>query len=678
MSDETFEARDRDYGSPNDKNKQTSIYEDWLKCKQWQDEKNLSGACAVYQDYVEGRQSKYMSKQVQPVQLNVIGPIIKNKVSTICESPVDIDYFSNASTDDSQNVTRFSNYQLAAMNWEDKLRSFVYWAEVHPVTFAHIYWNEDAVGQESIAQGGIRLERLSCLNVGVANPTLKDIQDQEWIITAVRDNVRKAKEMCEKKSDREFIKPDDNEMDGSVIEQDDNALVTVFTRYFRKDGEVYFEKSTSNVVLCEPKPMNPNISYEKSNEKEDAETSKSPDSTLDKPTQKDIHMKFNLYPIEPLVLDESFDSYLGISDVDGMISPQNVVNLMFSLTIQNGIDIQAKYLVKDGALQNEEITNTIGETLHDHYRGQGDGIKVINGGATMTNQMLQVPLSLIETMKKLNASSDVTMGDVSKEYSATAISLLQTAAEKPTEGRRRQVELFSQRLGRIFLLYYKFYYENARYMFKADDHERKQIAESINIGVNPDGSNQTLPVDQVPSTLEGRFDGRRYQDEIFDIQVTAGQGGKLSQSTEFQYIVQFMQTTQNMSPQQKRLFIKATPEYILHSKQELLDLVDEEENGQVSQLEGKLQEAAQVIETYKAGSKQLATYLNYLKNYIKEYQKESGSYMSNQDQTINQMLNESESTSNQLTSDQKGAVKRVNSTIKGETASNKPTEEAKA
>lgn len=443
------------------------MWGDWNEATSYMDSINAEQGVRIYEDYAEGRQRQYMPSILPNIVLPVIPSVVRQKTSTITENPVRIEYFSNVSTTASEQMTRFSDYQLSLCKFPRHLKSCVRYALIEGTSFLHIFWNEDSVGREAIAEGGIKMERIPMLRVRVANKDVKDIQDQEWIMVASRESVKKAREMCVNPEDKEKVQADQNEFDPSNVENG-GSLCTVLTRYFRKDGEVYFEKAVKGTMLCEPKAMNPMVMLQlmrmANSAKRDAQTSTAPDETLDRPTEADTRMKFNLYPLARLIMTESSDSYLGISDVEDMISGQNAVNVMYALALKNGIDIQTKYRVKEDALGNQTLTGLPGEMVTDHHRGSDPGISILAGTPSMTNEMIQLPLSLIETIKKLKASSDITMGDVQKEYSATAISLLQTAAEKPTEDMIDQKEQFVEEVGRICLLFYKFYYEDARYM----------------------------------------------------------------------------------------------------------------------------------------------------------------------------------------------------------------------
>ena len=626
---------DRDWdidgsGTPLDR-----IWRDWAEAGQYHAQINLERAVRVYKDYAEGsgRQERYMPDGIPHVTIPLVPSIINQKVSTICQDDVRIEFQSNRSERAGNVMTDFCAAMLDRLGFQRIVKRWVRAGLITPASFLHCYWDEDYVGPDAVAKGSIRIEVISCLNVRVANKAVKDMQQQEWIIIASREKVKRVRNAIKDQSKRDLVKPDFADFNSDLTE-DGSETCTVLTRYFRVDGAVYFEKAVRGTMLCPPTPLDPELEILTAEAWEalDPEHQHSPDMEPDGKNDSVSRNRFSLYPIEILVFTEDEDSYLGIADVENMIAGQNTVNAMYSLAVQNGIDIQAKYVVKEDALENQTITNEVGEVLVDHSRGSGDGIKILAGTPQMTNQMLQLPLSLIETIKKLKAASDVTMGDVSKEYSATAISLLQTAAEKPTEDMVSCKEEAVQRFGRILLQFFKFYYEDTRYMFRLRSGERKDISKKFGI-----------PLDEVPTRAEGRFTGTDFLDDVFDVNVTVGQGGKISQATAFAFLQSFFTTVvPQTKPSQQRALIDQVPRHVLPNKERLLDLIDEDENGIIAQLTAENEQLKAAVKSLQGGAKELGTIVNMQQRYINEYQNESGRVIADKDRQIANLLSSAE------------------------------------
>lgn len=286
--------------------------------------------------------------------------------------------------------------------------------------------------------------------------------------------------------------------------------------------------------------------------------------------------------------------------------------------------MQAKYIVRPDALRGQIITNEIGQVL-TNYSKHDDGIKQITGQATMSTEMVNLPLSLTEILRKVKNSSDVVNGDIAgKELSGNAIALLQTAAERPTESQTRANQLYAIEMGKTFLLFYKFYYEHAQYAFDVNGVDKAEMKKRYN-----------LPDDlQIPDRIVTQFDGSKYVDMSFDIQVEAGAGGRFSQINQLNFIQTLMQMMPNLNAEQILFFIKATPSYILKDKKELIAMIQESENSENAQLKAKLKEQEDMIKILSRNSQYSGEVIKFLVNYNKNYAAETGKSLQMKNDTI--------------------------------------------
>jgi len=111
---------------------------------------------------------------------------------------------------------------------------------------------------------------IDVLDFAVSNPRLKatQFQKQKWVMVRKREEVKAVRAMVKDKKLHPLIQPDNidvGEWDDTQPEITDSGMVTVYIRFFRIDGEVYFTKETKNVVLCQPTPLNPYVVYEMKN-----------------------------------------------------------------------------------------------------------------------------------------------------------------------------------------------------------------------------------------------------------------------------------------------------------------------------------------------------------------------------------------------------------------------------
>jgi len=275
-------------------------------------------------------------------------------------------------------------------------------------------------------------------------------------------------------------------------------------------------------------------------------------------------------------------------------------------------------------LKDQTITNEISQVLTNYSRFE-DGIKQITGQNVMAVNLTQLPLALMETIRKTKNSSDVVTGDIAgKEMSGNAIALLQTAAERPTESQTRAAQLAVEEEGKMFLLFFKFYYEQAQYAYDINDFEKYEMRQ-----------NYGLPEDmEIPNRIVTKFNGSKFLDMSFDIQAEAGVGGRFSQINQLNFIQSFMQMAPNLSIEMQEFFIKATPSYILKDKKDLLAMIKEQEVSEISRLKQENAQQAAVIQAMAKGQQEAGQLLKYMQTYINNYSKQTGEAIANKDKQI--------------------------------------------
>lgn len=509
--------------------KAKEIYQNWERHKTYIANKNLINVCNESVNFYEGNHYYKMKHLVDlpKVVFNVVKMIIDNKVSNILATPFSCKFTSADDPELADRLNNFDKYILKELDHDIINRRLVNDGEIKGTFALHYYWNENLIGQVGIYKGGLQAELLDPINIACENPRERDIQKQKWIIIPKRLEAKVVKKMCDEGVDLELIKPDDLE---TVYDNDKEAensdkekgLVTVFTRYFRVDGEVYYDRATKETLIQKPKPLNPEIHYKdiKYNSEDDREkTDEDLQMDSQKITQdedvefKDDDQKFYLYPIEVNCLTPSDSGIYGLSDVYSLITPQKMLNLSFASQYKRYLDdLFPKWLVKKGALQ-QEITGMPNEVITDNSNTNGWGIAKVEGGS-IANAQFTVSDTITEFMKVVSNSRDVLNGDsVGANMSALAIQSLQTQAEKPIAQQRELFMMSLVRMARIRILFYKFFYEEKNFSYELNDIDFEEELEHNNyVGVN--------------KTRNATFKGSDLKHKALNITVDVGRGTK--------------------------------------------------------------------------------------------------------------------------------------------------------
>lgn len=425
---------------------------------------NLDETIKTNVDFYEGRQwakKTEKTKHLPRPVTNITRMIANNKMSAMNNKPCKIVYEADSSDKDSTEFTKFSDYQYKEMQMDKMNRRAAYNGCIKGTYIYHVFWDAEATGKKGKVTGAMRTEILDPRNVIFCNPTQIDEQKQKYIIIAVREEVEAIKESLPDGYDKEAIVADD-EIDGKK-EQDGTEICTVLIKYFKKDGEVYCEKSVKNTVIRDAFPLRP--AYEEVERElfaeEDEANANSPDDTED--TEKATpysSYKPTLYPIAVGQYIEREDCIYGLSEVEGIIPNQKSINLttaMILLQVQQ--ESWSKWIVKKDALKGQKITNESGQIITDHS-ATGDGIKRVGGGQ-FNSYAMQFLDNFINSTRVVTGSTEVMSGEViSANMSGAAIAQLQAQAQQPIEETRKAFWRVQEKVGRIAEQFYRMYYHN--------------------------------------------------------------------------------------------------------------------------------------------------------------------------------------------------------------------------
>ena len=295
----------------------------------------------------------------------------------------------------------------------------------------HFFWDNDE------AQLGCEL--IDPLHVFFANPRQPDEQKQQWVMVSSRRPLAEVMRLADKDVDPDLLVCDADE-DG-IDEQQDSQLCTVLTRYFRRDGQVYVERALKRTMLNRARPLSPTFVQQKQGNVPPVSTAKA-----------------MLYPLVFGVYDERENSIYGISEVEGIVPNQRVVNQilgMQALAIQN--TAWGKYVVSKDALKGQQISNEPGEVLVD-YSATGNGIRKIEHAS-----LSALPHAYVEELTALTrtvtGASEIMTGEQLNNMSGTAIAQLQSQANQPIAEQRERFWRVKEKQGMVVLQCCRLYYQ---------------------------------------------------------------------------------------------------------------------------------------------------------------------------------------------------------------------------
>lgn len=472
-----------------------SIWNEWQQGLGYQKKLRLKETCEQSVDFLEGRQwpaPTERTKNLPRPVINIIEYIVNGKKANILSSKISVVYKpliygqeeGEKATKGATAFTNFANHIKKEIKQEDLDNQAVLDGEVKGTAIFHYFWDKEKKTGMARYNGGLNGQIIDPLNIVFANPKQKDEQKQKWIIIQSRENVKTLQAIAEKngasKTEIELITSDDDqEKNYDAEEQDGEEYATVLTKYFRKNGEVYYTKSTQNMIVQTETPLTPNASNVELEIDEEGKTNEDMEEVdIDKPEQYQ-EFKMTLYPIIVFAYREREKSIYGRGEVETLIPTQKAINFdyaMMQMATQNlGFP---KVLIRPRALQGKQITNAPGEVITD-YSPNFDGIKYLNPPA-FNAMPLNIADKLIEMTRTVTGATEVANGEVlGKNMSGSAIVALQTQAKVPIEDMQKRFWRVHEKIARVWEQFFKAYY-NFDIDYVVEDNNGKLQSDTFN------------------------------------------------------------------------------------------------------------------------------------------------------------------------------------------------------
>ncbi len=523
--------------------KETHLYKMYKNGLSYQAKIGISQSIPQAIDFFEGRQwpaPTESTKNLPRPVINIVKQICRSKKAAILSTPVKTVFKSYTQCVD---VSKFNSFAESIFKelGQDSLDKLAIDDGVKKGSyFYHYYWDKNAIDLNGIMDGGVRCELIDPLNIFFSNPSIYDEQKQKWILIASHLDVSEALSLSDSNVTEDMLRSDKNQ-DGSV---------TVLSRYFRIDGEVYLERGTKTQIIKEPFKISPAkiaVNTEKSDGQNQAETNRP--------------VRAGLYPIVCGFYEKRDGSIYGISEIEGIIPNQKSINFNIAMSLLNAQECAwGKYVALPNALKGQKISNVPGQVLIDHS-GTGNGIK------RMQEQPLSfVPMSITDNIIEMTKSSSgvtaIMGGDLQwSNMSGVAIAQLQAQAQLPIEELRSQFWEVKRKQALVIAQFMKLYYYKKQFVTV----------------VNQEGKNKEV---------FDYFTSNDYENSIFDVSVEACGGSNYSTSS----VISMLDSCLNSGKISIETYIKSYPDSALINKSELLKQIEAEKTSELERLRKELSE----------------------------------------------------------------------------------------
>lgn len=344
-----------------------------------------------------------------------------------------------------KDFTDFAKIMWENLDQEELNNEFVDDAVTVGTGILHYYWNPNKSGGNQLKwNGDLQGEVLDPLNVFFANPHRKKVQDQEWIIIQDRMTVKEARELARREEVPEelvrLIGADNNESGeytAETKEVTENDKITVLLKYFKKDGAVYYSKSTSSLVIIDDRLLTPEVEG----------------STY----------KMGLYPIALMSCIRRKKCIYGLGYAQDVIAINKAVNQLKAMQLLNAIQCGNPALVTKPNAIRQKITNQGGQIITD-YSPDGNGIRYMQP-PNFSTIFSQLGNEMFELARTTTGVTDVSTGEtLGANMAASAIIALQNQAKTPIKELQNRYFSAIKEVGDIWLEFFKAYYNMDRNM----------------------------------------------------------------------------------------------------------------------------------------------------------------------------------------------------------------------
>lgn len=653
----------------------TINYSCYLQDKSFKEKSNLNGAVTEARNFCNGKQFDDNNEDnAIRVSQNFCSFSAYLKSAKIVGTKRYITFTADDSAYDCHALERFDQYNYSKLGEETKGFQTCIDGEVDGTGLYFYRWDKDDISYKGIYRGGLVGENTDILNVAVANPFLNGVQNQKWIMFWRDEEVDAVRDMVERKNKKELkevrnaIVPDNYVETGIDKEDISFGMCTLFTRYFRVEGEVCFMCSTKDVDLFEyPHFLNPDVNkrikerlidivdeYNEEDEDDEDEVdngNKVADYKIDtqdmimqitkaeilsKKEYEEHQEKFYLYPFARFAPLEIKNSFYGRSDITDMVRIQKGYNFAISMVLKclenNAYN---KIFVKEGALEGQEITNEPGQVIVDHSRmTNGWGIKFAES-QPMPNGVTEYAMNLFNQTRLIYGFNDVMDGSVSnQDISGYAVQQMIKQANSSIEQIQQLYWQFEKEKAEIRLMFYKFYVDKAKYTYELKDYEvedrenKRQMLLNRRQQLQQQGADLEIGdvnLNEKTRKIQVRdFSGRDIYGKNFDINVEVMQGLANSELAESQMWDTLIMNggIQNMEPEMLEMYLEANPTVSQRSKATLRAIVEKQKLSENYMLKQKLQEAMGYLEQLLKYSKELEAQNGFKTNYIENLTKE--------------------------------------------------------
>lgn len=548
-----------------DGDKLTELWKLYQKGKDYQTSRGVfQKTDENYRNYNEDQWYGVESGAVEPIAYNIIKPIVKYKVGTINANQFAIVYSAENYDDEvfqkeADEVCKLLTKHVAKVYEKDymdyKIRDISKRACI----------NSEGILYFKKLDKDPSAEVLQKNNVYYADENNENIEEQPYIIISQRVPLQ----LIRKKAKKEY-ELSDEEIRGILSDSDTTTSsgdygkyelddkVTVLTMLYKKEGTVWIERATKQVVLT-----------------------------------KAENTKLTRYPIAHFIWEQVEGSARGTGEVEQIIHNQREINKNANrraLAVKMGA-----YPVKVAnidKIKNPKDINKVGATITTEDYNVDDVRKIYGfvQPATMSSDAYHLQEEMISNTRELAGAGDIATGDINPERaSGRSILAVQQASQQPLTEQSSKLKMFIEDIGRIYLDMYQVY--NAKDGLTVLEEKEEQV-------MNEFGEAETKTV-LVPKKIPGTVLTKLKASVKVDVTPKSAYDKYATEQILENYFLQGVITLEE--------YVKALPDDSIAPKNKLKEIVEnrKKEQAKIQQIEKQSIAMQQQMNNYIAENEKI-------------------------------------------------------------------------
>lgn len=403
----------------------TSVWLEYQKGVMFNRSKNLYTETEKNYNFYHGDQWEGANLgEIQPIVFNIIKPIVKYKLGVIKQNHYEIVFNPNSykTYEEGKRLSelckRLNNH--IAKVWElqqadKKIKESSKDACINSEGIVHMYFDDE-----------ICLETIDKNNICYGNENDSNIQSQPYIIISYRRPVEEVRQKArEENIDEETIKlilPDSETTEQAGykgITDEVNPMCLVLLKYYKKDGKIFYTRTTKTVEI-----------------------------------EKDVPTNMELYPIAHFTWEERKGSARGIGAVSCIIPNQIEINRIDARrTLSVAIGAFQKLVYNEDLVQNASALNSIGGAIKIKGGATVDDVRKAIGyinPASMSADATNLSAEMKTNTRELEGAGDTATGNIDPtQASGKAILAVQQANQQPLSEQVDNYKSFIEDIARI-------------------------------------------------------------------------------------------------------------------------------------------------------------------------------------------------------------------------------------